>query len=113
MNRATRQQFVDEMAEEFGWISVFRAAGACMADLKRDKKHRDERRTTFVAMRADRLVYSEIVGCSRVDVSEEEVLKYLQVLSPRQLKALRELASDYAKETPEKVPIEQTPLGWN
>ena len=113
MTRAERQQFVDGMAQEFGWVSVFRAAGVCVADLKREKRHRGERRTAFVTKRADSLVYSEIVrGRSRVDVSEEEALKYLQVLSPKQLKALRELVQDYAAQAFEKVPIEQTPWGW-
>jgi hypothetical protein len=113
MTRAERQQFVDEMAEEFGWITVFVALGAGMADLKREKRHRGERRMAFVTKRADSLVYSEVVqGRSRVDVSEEEALRYLQVLSPKQLKALRVLAQDYAAQEPEKVPIEQTPWGW-
>jgi hypothetical protein len=113
MTRAERQQFVDEMAKEFGWVSVFRAAAWGMADLKREKRHRGERRMAFVTKRADCLVYSEVVpGRSRVDVSEEEALKYLQVLSPKQLKALRGVARDYAAQTPEEVPIEQTPWGW-
>ena len=113
MTRAERQQFVDGMAQEFGWVSVFRAAGVCVADLKREKRHRGERRAAFVAKRAGRLVYSEVMpGRSRVDVSEEEALKYLQVLSPKQLKALRDLAQHYAAQEPEKVPIEQTPWGW-
>jgi hypothetical protein len=113
MTRAERQQFVDEMAEEFGWHTVFVALGAGVADLKREKRHRGERRMAYVTKRADSLVYSEVVpGRSRVDVSEGEALKYLQILSPKQLKALRELAQHYAAQEPEKVPIEQTPWGW-
>jgi hypothetical protein len=113
MTRAERQQFVDEMVEEFGWITVFRTLGAGAADLKREGKNRNERRVAYVTKHNDAFVYFEEVPGRSVSVTEEEALKYLQVLNPKQLKVLRELAQDYAAQTPEEVPVEQTPLRRN